>query len=305
MKTETQPKENRRKMKKLVYVWNDLYNSAPKLYIPYTKFDIGFSVISCAVVCTLRLIYEYFYIHILNFDPNTYKTIESAAACASITHAILLCTGLWAALASQPYVPSEKIDKAPKEYQNAVTALLQLCTGYMFYDAIFMFRSNNWSLHPDDTAFLAHHVVTTLYMTQTRILGAGHISAMGLMFTGEVTNPAQNSHLITKFGIQLTTNEHSLFHALHPYTELMFGILYFIFRAFVGPTQIMHITYDLLFTKKGRDNVSLKVSLIWVVMIWGIILGSYPWTMEALEMVGDGLNVKYGQSWDYGPRYEL
>mmetsp|Transcript_14413 Transcript_14413/g.17519 ORF Transcript_14413/g.17519 Transcript_14413/m.17519 type:complete len:303 (-) Transcript_14413:83-991(-) len=288
----------------LVKFWSNLYNKAPKLYIPFTQFDIGFTILGTCIISIIRLMSEYCYINILEFNPNTYKTVESSAAVTSITHAIILCTGLWACLTNQPYIPSAKIETSPKSYQAAVTALLQLCTGYMMYDAIFMARSNNWSFHPDDVPFLAHHVVTVLYMSQTRVLGAGHISAMGLMFTGECTNPFQNGHLITKFGIQLA-QDGSLFHILHPYVELTFAVTYFFVRAFVGPIQIAHITYDLLFTESGRNNISLKVSILWVIMIWGIIIGSYPWTMECLEMAKTGLQVKYGVDFDYGPRYEL
>ncbi len=289
---------------KVFQFWSNFYDSCPKLYLPYTQFDIGFTIVSFFVISLLRLFNEYIFINILRFDGSTYKTIESAAALTSLTHAIVLCHGLWNLLISQPYVPCAKIESTPKAYQSGVTAMLQMCTGYMFYDAIFMIRSNGWSMHPDDTSYFAHHFVTILYMSQTRVLGLGHISAMGLMFTGEVTNPLQNGHLITKFGIQMASKG-SLFHILHPYIELAFSFAYFIFRAIVGPIQIAHITYDLLLTKRGRTNVPLIVSISWVVMIWGIIIGSIPWTKECLDMISDGLQVKYDESWNYGPRYEL
>lgn len=291
-------------MKKLVYFWNDLYNAAPKLCIPFTQLDMAFSLISCVIICGLRLVFEYFYINILEFNPKTYKTIESAASLTSISHALVLVTGLWAVLTSQPYVPSATIKSAPKEYQNAVTALLQLCTGYMFYDAIFMYRSNGWTLHPDDVAFLGHHIVTVFYMNQCRVLGVGHVSAMGLMFTGEITNPMQNGHLVTKFGIQMA-EDGSLFHLLHPYMEFSLSVTYFIFRAFIGPSQIVHNAYDFLLTKRGRENVSMKVSIFWVIISGGILVGSIPWTIESWEMIADGLEVKYDENWDYGPRYEI
>ena len=286
----------------VVQTWSNIYNSAPKLYIPFTKFDIAFSVLSCIVISTLRLINEYIYTEIYGFSPNTYKTIESAACTTSIAHAIVLCHGLWALLRSQPYVPSAKIENTPAAYQSAVTALLQLCTGYMLYDTIFMIRSNQWSLHEDDVAYLGHHIVTILYMSQTRILGVGHISAMALMFTGEITNPFQNTHMVTKYCIQLA-QKGSLFHIVHPYAELAFATSYFFARGIVGPIQIAHITYDLLLTKRGRSNVPLLVGTLWSLMIWGIILGSIPWTRECYEMMIDGLAVRYDVNTDYGPRY--
>lgn len=295
--------DDKKSLKSGVLFWSNLYKRAPKIYVPFTNFDIGFSIISWCLICLLRLLNEYIFVNILEFDPTTYKTIESASAMTSLTHAIVLCTGLWSVLTSQPYVPSARLDSAPEEYQMAVTALLQLCTGYMFYDGTFMCRSNGWSIHPEDVAFFGHHLVTIMYMSQCRVLGYGHISAMGLMFTGELTNPFQNGHLITKFGIQLASSG-SFFHTIHPYVEYIFAITYFIVRAFVGPTQIAHITYHFLFTKQGR-TVPFIVSIFWILMIWGIILGSIPWTKECLTMIQDGLKVKYDESWDYGPRYEL
>lgn len=291
-------------MHPVVQAWSKVYNMTPKIYIPFTNFDIGLSIVSCILLSTLRLINQNIFTQVFGYNPNTYKTIESAACLTSITHAIILCHGLWATLTSQPYVITARMEQAPQVYQDAVTALLQFCTGYMTYDAIFMFRENNWSIHPDDAAFLAHHIVTILYMSQCRVLGVGHISAMGLMFTGEITNPLQNGHMITKYGIQLLPSG-SLFHIIHPYVELAFSVAYFLMRAIVGPIQITHIAYHLLFTKEGRKNVPLFIGILWSVLIFGIIGGSIPWTMECVDMITDGLKVKYDENFDYGPRYEL
>ena len=140
-------------------------------------------------------------------------------------------------------------------------------------------------------------------MSQTRVLGAGHISAMGLMFTGEFTNPMQNSHAITRFAIQMAGDD-SFWHAIHPYVEYIYAVCYFFFRSVVGPLQIIHISYDLL-TKEGRKHIPLYIGIVWIIMIWGIILGSMPWTLESFEMVKDGLEVKYHASYEYGPRYEF
>lgn len=291
-------------MNKLVLFWSDLYNSAPKLYFPFTQFDVGFTILSLCTISLLRLLNEYIYINIIGFNPKTYKTIESAAAVTSIVHAIVLCSGLWSVLISRPCIPSARMDSGTKEYVLAVTALLQLCTGYMFYDAIFMVRSNGWAVHPEDVAFLGHHVVTIVYMSQTRVIGAGHISAMILMFAGELTNPLQNAHLMTKFGIQMAA-EGSLFHILHPYVEYAFSIAYFIMRGLVAPFLLAYNAYDLLLTKNGRANVPLGVSIFWIIMSSGIVIGSIPWTKECLQMMKDGLKVKYDENWDYGSRYEL
>ena len=140
-------------------------------------------------------------------------------------------------------------------------------------------------------------------MNSARLVGAGHISALTLMWSGEFTNPLQNVHSISRFAIQMVGDE-SLWHFFHPYIELVFAAFYFFFRALLAPPQIAHLSYDLL-TKEGRKNVPWYVSIFWIPLCSGIIIGSIPWTLEALDMVKDGLVVKYDKSFDYGPRYEL
>jgi hypothetical protein len=284
--------------------WSRLYEATPKIYLPFTEFDIGFVLVSLSVCSSFRLLSEFLFINVLKFNPNTYKTVESAGGLTSMAHAIVLLFGLYHCLISQPYIPSAKIQGTPIHYQNSVSTMLQMCTGYMLYDLFFMARANNWTFHEDDIAFCGHHVVTMLYMSQCRVLGVGHISAMGLMFTGEFSNPLQNGHLVTKFAIQQShLSPTSFFHIIHPFVEYAFAVVYAIMRGIVGPIQIHHIAYDLLFTKQGKANVPIVVSIIWSIMIFGIIGGSLPWTMECIDMLKDGLKVKYDESWDYGPRY--
>lgn len=288
----------------LLKLWSGIYNAFPKLCLIGTQFPIGLTLLSTAFISLLRFAYRYLYVKVFGFDLSNRKTVEMIACNTSMTHSLLLVPALWQALRDQPYRPSASIQNTPKYYQDAVTALLQFCTGYMIYDFIFMVASNNWQVHPDDVAFIGHHVVTIAYMTQTRVLGAGHISAMTLMWSGEFTNPMQNTHCITRFAIQMS-KQGSFWHVVHPYVEWVFAVTYAFFRAVVGPIQIVHITYDLLFTKEGRTNIPLYVSILWIFMIWGIILGSIPWTVEGWEMARDGLTVKYHQEFDYGPRYEI
>ena len=287
----------------LMKFWGGLYNAVPKLKIPGTQFPIGFTIVCTIFFSSTRFFYTFLHTEIFGFNFANPKTRDMIACSTSLTHSLLLVPALWQVLRSQPYTPTAPIANTPKYYQDNVTALLSMCTGYMFYDFIFMLARNNWSLHTEDIAFAAHHFVTVAYMSQTRVLGAGHISAMGLMFTGEFTNPMQNSHAITRFAIQMAGDD-SLWHAIHPYVEYIYAVSYFFFRSVVGPLQIIHISYDLL-TKEGRKHIPLYIGIVWIIMIWGIILGSYPWTLESFEMVKDGLEVKYHTSYEYGPRYEF
>lgn len=284
--------------------WSKVYNTIPKLYIPKTSFSTGVTITSFLTLLALRSAVETFYQTKYNWDPTDKRTVDCSASTVSGLHALVLCLGLYKALRAVPYDILSTMDSAPVYWQHASTALLEMCTGYMLYDFFTLVRGNDWSVHPDDVAFLAHHVVTILYMSQCRVLRKGHLSAMFLMFTGELTNPLMSSHSITKFGIQMEESG-SIFHIIHPYVEFMYSVLYFFVRGFVGPAQVIHIAYVLLLTKRGREAFPLYIGFPWSVMIWGIILGSIPWTKEAYEMMMDGLEVKYHDNWDYGIRYEL
>ena len=121
---------------------------------------------------------------------------------------------------------------------------------------------------------------------------------MTLMFTGEITNPFQNIHTITKFWIQLETAG-PLLRSIHIYIEFLHAVSYALIRLIVGPIQIIHITYSLLCTRQGRENIPLWISAIWLFIIWGLIIGSLPWSFEAWQMAIDGFQLKYDEKYDY------
>lgn len=287
----------------LIDTWVQIYNHVPKLYVPGTKFDVGFTILSTVILSLIRVITKYVYINLFQFDPSNRRTLEISASTTSCIHSLLLVPTLWQLLRDQPFQPSAKIEKAHQRYKDGVTSMLQLCTGYMIYDFIFMVMMEGWSIHADDVAFVAHHFVTIIVMTQTRVLGAGQVFTMNLMWSGEWTNPLQNLFYVTKYAIQMTP-EDSLVHLIHPYVEITYAIFYLIFRAIVGPALIIYNTYDLWFTERGRKNIPFKVSLLWCPLTAGVVIGSIPWTLEAYEMILDGLHqVKYHKDFDYGPRF--
>lgn len=297
--------EVNKKIPLLLRFWGAYYNSVPKIYLPGTKFDIAFTVVNSVFIFGMRLLFDFFYQGHLKWDSNNKRTTDCAACSASVIFSVLLCTGLASALhCNRPFLPTAKMSDAPKWWRDVADAFLQLCTAYMFYDVIGMLMDNNWTIHPEDWAFVGHHVVTAIMMTQCRVLGVGHMSSMALMLTGESTNPFQNAMYICRYAIQIEPVG-TVWHVVHPYSELIYAALYSVMRLVVGPLQVIHITYHLLFTKLGKERVSLLTSCFWVFIIWGIILGSLPWTFEAIEMLKDGLEVKYDRHFDYGPRFEL
>jgi len=285
--------------------WSGMYNAVPKIYLPGTKFDVSFTIVCSIVIFSVRLLFDSIFQGYLGWNPNSKYTTDCAASAASIFHSVVLCTGLASALRYvYPSLPIAKMSEAPQWWQDVANALLQFCTGYMFYDFFGMLRDNNWAIDVGDIAFVGHHIATVAYMSSCRSLGVGHISSMALMLTGELTNPLQNALHISRYAIQVEPVG-TLWHVTHPYIELVYAVCYSFVRLVVGPVQIINITYHLLFTKLGRERVPLYTGLVWVALIWGIILGSLPWTFEAIAMVKDGLEVKYDRHFDYGPRFEL
>ena len=78
------------------------------------------------------------------------------------------------------------------------------------------------------------------------------------------------------------------------------------FRIFIGPLCSLHIKYDLLFTKHGRQYVPWKLSLIWVMMVWAVIYGSIPFVEECIEMIYEGYGqLKYSPTHDFGERFQI
>jgi len=290
----------------LLQFWLSISNAVPSIYLPGTRFDIAFTLLSVWFLLSVRSLFDSFFQGYLGWDPNNKLTTDCAASATSILHSLILCPGLaYALYSSPPFLPTAKMTDAPKWWQEIAVAQFQFCTGYMLYDTIGLVMDNKWNwIHPDDINYLVHHVITVIMMSQCRVLGAGHKCSMSLMMTGEFTNPMMNINIIMRYAIKMEPDG-SIWHLMHPYSELIYAVFYAFFRLVVGPLQIIHITYHLLFTKLGRERIPLSTALVWTVVISAIILGSLPYSFEAIDMIKDGLAVKYDQHFDYGPRYEL
>jgi hypothetical protein len=178
--------------------------------------------------------------------------------------------------------------------------LLQFCTAYMVYDGICIVLSRfdpSVSLlpvfQPGDFLFLAHHLLTTIYMTQTRVYQAGHMSAMMCMLLGELTNPLHNSYIVSEKAILLGISDN---HQLHTMVETAFAFLYILFRVVIAPVVCSHMSWDLLFSKQGRENLPLAVRLFWSFMIWAVIIGSYSWIVFCYGMLEKNLLLMNGET---------
>jgi hypothetical protein len=137
--------------------------------------------------------------------------------------------------------------------------------------------------------FMVHHLVAFLFMTSTRLLRAGHMSCMILMFLGEVTAPIMNLRRISNAATLLQST--SWLVDLHPWIEVVYAAKYLFFRCLAAPVCTLHLMYDLLFTKEGRRNVPVPLSVFWIAISWGILIGSIPWMKTAVEILFGAMRV--------------
>lgn len=109
--------------------WLAIYRSLPKVVVPGLNLDIAFTLV-CALIFTCI---DYACAFVIN-SSLAWPWIESRAAAGSLTtiiHASVLVVGLLICLVTEPYSPSKRMDSHPLWWQDASSALIQLCTGYM------------------------------------------------------------------------------------------------------------------------------------------------------------------------------
>lgn len=203
------------------------------------------------------------------------------------------------------YIPSMPMycHITPIWWKDCTDGILQFCIGYMIYDIIIQFGIDKIYFHNNiwkgtDYIFIGHHIVTSAYMISTRILYSGHISAMILMYFGEITAPIMNllrisftckSYMLLSSTTYIALDQyysiHYLTNIIHSYLEYIYAILYFTIRAIIGPCIVIHLTYHFLLTKRGRINVPIYISILWLILSWGVILGSYNWIKNCYHII--------------------
>jgi hypothetical protein len=159
--------------------WVRLYRLVPRVDFPGTSVSISFTLCSAALLYSVRLTIQYVLVSLLEWPRDYEGTREAPGSLAAVFHSLNLLPGLIVALATQPYTPTRHLSTAPKWWRDLVDALMQFCTGYMIYDSIASFLMvKGLNLEGTDYLFLGHHMATAVYMTQCRVLQAGHTSAM-------------------------------------------------------------------------------------------------------------------------------
>lgn len=152
-----------------------LYRALPTVNVPFTKFDINFTLLTATFLYSVRLCATWILTNLLEWPEGSFALHESVGSFAAIVHSLLLVPGLFVALTSQPYRPTSHLNTAPQWWQDLVTAVLQFCTGYMIYDSLasYIVPKGFGGIEGSDWLFLGHHFATAVYMTQCRVLQAG------------------------------------------------------------------------------------------------------------------------------------
>jgi hypothetical protein len=130
-----------------------------------------------------------------------------------------------------------------------------------------------------------------MYMTQTRVYQAGHMSAMMCMLLGEFSNPLHNMYWIGNAAMTLDCCNGPLVEELHFWIETAFSLLYLLLRVIVGPIACAHMTWDLLGTKQARENLPLTIRVFWTFMIWAVEVGSISWIVFSYGMLVKNLGI--------------
>lgn len=267
----------------LCQFWRSIANSLPVIRI--FGLDVSVTLASALVLTAVRFSAEYAMVAVFGWPDNSMVTKNAAASVAAIFHSLQLVPALAACFLSSttPYNPSQKMSDAAPWWQETVSALLQFCTGYMLYDGLLNIvwlktQMNPEGLTSEDYMFLGHHLATTLYMSSTRIVGAGHQSAMICMLLGELTNPLHNSFYIGQAAQTLDCCNGAFSQAAFAAIEVTFSALYCFIRAGIGPFVFLHVTYN-TFTV-GRKHIPMALIFIWNLLIWAVVIGSIPWIHE-------------------------
>lgn len=272
------------KIPALCEFWRTLASRLPVAKV--WGLDVSLTVASALVLALVRFAAEFVMVRVFSWPENSFVTKNAASSVASIFHSLQLVPALAACFLSSPnYNPSQKMSEAAVWWQGTVTALLQFCTGYMIYDAllnILWLRSTmaEKGVTSEDLMFLGHHIATTLYMTSTRIVGAGHQSAMLCMLLGEVSNPLHNSFYIAQAAQKLSCCNGSFSQTAFAVIEASFSALYCLIRVIVAPVMCLHLTFNLWTTGWRKNRINILLITVWTLLIWAILIGSIPWIIE-------------------------
>jgi hypothetical protein len=278
----------------LVKLYLRLYKAIPTLHLPGTKLDIGFMtfwmifflIIRCMAVVPVFLI--------AGWPQDKVSTFDAAASfVGGYFHAPQIVPLTYVLIRTQkPYNPSAVAKNAPRWWQDATDAALQLCTAYMVYDFFFLVWTRRVPgqgivLDSDAVLFMAHHFMTFFYMTTSRICGAGQSSALTCIFLGEFTNTPFNTYFIYDMAKRVGLTFSPFYAQFVKPVEVFTAALYLLLRAILCPLILSYVSYNLMVDKSIRAYVPLVLRLIWVALIFGVLLGSIDQNITFYNLLKD------------------
>ena len=269
----------------------------PAINVPFTNFDISLSLLSAIFLTCIRFSVEPMLVNVFGWPENAIPTKEAASSLTSICHSTTLCSGLIVAFLNEKYDVAAKIkDQGTGNtwWRDFADTLLQFCTGYMVYDTVINIFLLRWDselktlvFETDDYLFLAHHLMTSSYMTSCRIIGAGYMSAFICMLLGEITNPFQNLYMVAEIAVKLDCCNGPSMQQFFDFIKVVFAAAYFTVRTFIAPPFFIMVSYKLLLTKKGRTNIPIGLNIYWNLMIWGVVFGSASWILKCYNILAE------------------
>lgn len=273
---------------RLCQIWCDIQSASPSITV--FGLDFGFTVMSALILAAFRFLVECLQVHVFGWPEVAFVTKNAASGLVAVLHSIILVPTLVILFLKGRYNPVESLDDVliPGWYRETTTALLQFCTGYMIYDGLLNGIWLNYALNPDGLGILAltftiHHSATIIYMTSTRILQAGHQSAMICMLLGECTNPLYNGYYVIQAALKLECCNGEWVQWLFPVVEFSLALCYFVVRAILGPVVFVHLTYCLWLPRNHRIPTSILA--MWTFLIWLVEVGSLPFIVRCYDLV--------------------
>jgi hypothetical protein len=113
----------------LLQPWVFFYRLFPKVNAPLTNLDITFTLVSALFLTCLDYGSAFVFQAATKWPRKETRMV--AGSITTIFHSTILVPGLCVCLLSERYAPSCRMDVHPVWWQDAASALIQFCTGYM------------------------------------------------------------------------------------------------------------------------------------------------------------------------------
>lgn len=275
----------------LASIWLSVYNAVPKIRLPGSSLDIGFTIVcSCVFYCIRLAIIRM--LHQFGWPEENLTRSAAGSLVGGFFHTSNLVPISYVLIKAAPtYNPSSAMKDHPQWWQDTADAALQLCGGYFVYDTVVGFLIDAWVpgkgpvLGDGAIIFLLHHFLSLFYVLSVRYYGAGEQSLFMCVLLGETTNPAFNSYLVSQSAKKLACCNGPFAMQVITAIEIVTAIVYIPFRAVIGPVVGAGMSYNIICSKSARANLPMWVRVIWTVVLWAIGIGSIPYVLKFVDIL--------------------